>query len=115
MVYALKRAGAEKKEGRSKGLFKDLKFTIDKELVFIVIVTFIYFFVLLNILYFEISSAIYLFFIIKVFWKKGKLIHVILVSLILPFVMSLLFYVFFALLLPGDSLLMELMIFIRRL
>lgn len=77
-------------------------------------ITFFYVFVLVGRIYFEFSSIIYLFLIMKIFWKDGKLINIMLISIIAPIVFSVIFTVLFSQGLPGGSLVSDIIFFISR-
>lgn len=71
--------------------------------VWIVLLTAIYTFGLLGRIPFELASSVYLAATLYVFWRRGGWLKIILVSVLLPLVVSLLFRVLFALLMPGGS------------
>ena len=118
MVITIKRVQKEKREGKSKGLFKDIKISINKELILVVAITFLFIFVLLERLYFEFASTIYCTLIVRFFWPKAKKIWVLLLAMIIIFVSSAIVCVLFAnylgVLLPGDSFVLDLIFYIGR-
>ena len=118
MVITIKRVRKEKREDKSRGLFKDIKVSIDKELVLVVGITFLFIFVLLERLYFEFASTIYCTLIVRVFWPKAKSILVLLIAMIIIFISSAIVCVVFAnylgVLLPGDSFVLDLIFYISR-
>jgi hypothetical protein len=71
--------------------------------LWIVLLTAFYFFVLLGRIPFEFASFIYLASTLSIFWRKGGWLKIILISALLPFVMSALFRLIFVVFMPGDS------------
>jgi hypothetical protein len=71
--------------------------------LWIILLTAFYFFVLLGRVPFEFASFIYLASTLSIFWKKGGWLKIILISALLPFVMSALFRLIFVVFMPGDS------------
>lgn len=74
-----------------------------KRSLWIILLTAFYFFVLLGRIPFEFASFIYLASTLYIFWRKGGWLKIILISALLPFVMSGLFRVVFIVFMPGDS------------
>jgi hypothetical protein len=74
-----------------------------KRSLWIILLTAFYFFFLLGRIPFEFASFIYLVSTLYIFWRKGGWLKIILISALLPFVMSGLFRVIFIVFMPGDS------------
>jgi len=74
-----------------------------KRSLWIILLTAFYFFVLLGRIPFEFASFIYLASTLHIFWRKGGWLKIILISALLPFVMSALFRVVFVVFVPGES------------
>ena len=77
-------------------------------------ITFFYGFIFLERMYFEFSSILYLFAIIKIFWKEGTLLKILLISILTPIVFSIIFTVLFNQGLPGGSLLSDLIFLLSK-
>ena len=73
--------------------------------LWIIMLTTVYLLVLSGRLPFEIAGALFLFSTFAVFWKEGRWLKLIVVSLVIPLVFSLTFRFLFSILLPGDSIL----------
>ncbi len=65
-------------------------------------------------MYFEFASILYLFAIIKIFWKEGTLLKILLISILTPIVFSIIFTVLFNQGLPGGSLLSDLIFLLSK-
>jgi len=74
-----------------------------KRSLWIILLTAFYMFVLLGRVPFELASFIYLASTLYVFWRKGGLLKIILISTLLPFITSALFRVLFVVFMPGES------------
>jgi len=90
---------------------KSIKYNIRtiKAILFVAI----YYFILVRIFPFEIATAIYLFVSLTQFWKKGKVISKIVISILAPLFFVIIFQEMFRLAMPGISLLELIMNFYR--
>ncbi|MDI7258564.1 MAG: tripartite tricarboxylate transporter TctB family protein [Thermodesulfobacteriota bacterium] len=79
----------------------------------IIFLTAIYIFILLHRMPFELASFLYLFATFSIFWKKGGWLKIVLISLLLPFVTSVLFRGLFVVFLPGGTFFEELIKLLR--
>lgn len=52
---------------------------------------------------FEVSGSLFLFGCLAIFWRRGGWLKILLISLLVPLSFTLVFKVFFAMLLPGES------------
>ena len=71
--------------------------------LWIILLTAIYVFVLLDRVPFELASFIYLTATLYIFWRKGGWLKIILISLLLPFATGGIFRGLFVVFLPGES------------
>ena len=76
-------------------------------IVFAISAVAIFYFGLLQFLYFEIAAAIFLFAMMQVYWREGSLSARVAIAVILPFLISGAFQGGFGIPLPGDSNIMQ--------
>lgn len=80
---------------------------IKNNLRIIIVISFvaIYYFVLINVVPFEIATAVYIFLSLSFFWKEGKLSYKIIISILIPLFLMIMFKELFKVILPGISIL----------
>jgi hypothetical protein len=104
-ISSLKAGGLSRAKAKARSFsFREMiTSTKTKRLLWIVLLTAGYMFVLLGRMPFELSSSIFLVSALYVFWRRGGWLKIVLISVIVPVSISALFRVLFIVFVPGES------------